>query len=269
MKTTLFVSDALRRGLIEPYFPEGFIFHDHWSINGITGPSLLNLVLSTTKTDSPSNIKHKGMPIKFARFYPENAKSICKQFKDSCFITQHPIFSRIDEYQRLADEFHFMALEYKDRREKLNDYRLTHLVEAGKTFLETSSDDAMLLLWSLETHSRGRNIYFPNSEDPIRESVKYTAKTIRTLIDASDLFLITADHGDIWKDGKWQHPITSTREKNPSQFQIPLIILGVPQGQYLGETNTLDIAPTILHLNGKHIPENYDGRIITVRDESK
>lgn len=264
MKTTLFISDSLREGFIEPYFPEGFTFHNHWALHGYTGPSFLNTVLSTTKTDYPTNLKHRGKPIAHGRAYPKNTKSVCTHFKDSCFITQHPIFSPQEGYDRLAEQFHYLAFEFKERKVKTQTNRLSQLVEMGKAFLETSSDDAMLLLFSIETHARGRNIYFPNSKDPINESVKYTAKVIRPLIDVSDIFLITSDHGDIWKNGKWQHPITSTREENSMQFKIPLIILGVDQGDYMEETNTLDVAPTILHLNGKPIPTNYEGRIIKV-----
>ena len=267
MKTTLLVLDSLRKDLMEPYYPEAFTFENHWAVNGISGPSLLNIVLSTTKTDSPSRQIHpqKKEPINHARLYPKEAKSICKEFKDSCFITQHPIFNLLDEYQRLADEFHFMAFEFKERRVRLDANRLPYLVDIGKTFLEESSDDAMLLLWSIETHSRGRNIYFPDSEDPITASIEYSAKAIQPLIEASDLFIIASDHGEIRKPGTknmWHHPIASTREEHPTQFHIPLIILGMPRGQHLGETSTLDIAPTILLLNGKDIPNNYEGKAI-------
>lgn len=264
MKTTLFVSDSLQKGFIEPYFSEGFIFNNHWSIHGYTGPSFLNIILSSTKTNYPTNLKYREKSIAYGRAYPKNAKSVCTHFKDSCFITQHPIFSPQEGYDRLAEQFHYMAFEFKERKVKIQTNRLSQLVETGKAFLEASSDDAMLLLFSIETHTRGCNIYFPNSEDPVSESVKYTAKTIRPLIDASDLFLITSDHGDIWKDGKWQHPMTSTREENPTQFMIPLIILGVGQGNYSGETNTLDLSPTILSLNGKSIPKNYEGRVLEI-----
>jgi len=265
MKTTLLVLDSLRKDLMEPHFPEAFTFENHWAVNGITGPSLMNIVLSTTQTDSPSNILSKGVPVNHARYYPEGAKSVCKEFKDSCFITQHPIFPRLDGYERLADKFHYMAFEFVERRVKLDANRLTQLVAVGKTFMEESSDDAMLLLWSLETHSRGRNIYFPKSEDPIDASIEYSAKAMRPLIEASDLFIIASDHGEIRKPSPgnmWHHPITSTREKNPTQFHIPLIILGAPKGQHLGETSTLDIAPTILSLNGKEIPDRYEGNAI-------
>ncbi len=267
MKTTLIVFDSLRKDLMERYYPSSFTFENHWAINGISGPSLMNIVLSTTQTDSPSNIIHpqKGVPINHARFYPEDAKSICKEFTDSCFITQHPIFSALDEYQRLADQYLFMALEYRDRRERLDECRLTHMVEKGLIFLEESSDDAMLLLWVLETHSRARSLYFADSEDPIMASIDYSVRTIKPLIEASDLVVLTSDHGEIRKPGTenmWHHPIASTREEHPSQFHIPLIILGVPQGQHLGETSTLDIAPTILHLNGKPIPDRYEGNVI-------
>lgn len=264
MKTTLFISDSIRTGFIEPYFSDGLTFHNHWALHGYTGPSFLNIVLSTTKTDYPTNLRYRGKPIAHGRAYPSNAKSICTHFKDSCFITQHPLFSPQEGYGRLAEQHHYMAFEFKERKVKLQTNRLTQLVEVGKTFLETSSDDAMLLLFSIETHARGRNIYFPNSEDPVVESVKYTAEAIRPLIDESDLFLVTSDHGDIWKDGKWQHPTTSTREENPTQFKIPLIMVGVGQGDYVEETNTLDVAPTILHLNGKPIPKNYEGRILKI-----
>ncbi len=267
MKTTLLVLDSLRKDLMEPHYPEAFTFENHWAINGISGPSLMNIVLSTTDTDSPSNIIHpqKNEPVNHARYYPKGAQSICKEFKDSCFITQHPIFPRLDGYERLADEFHYMAFEFVERRVKLTSNRLPNLVERGVQFLGKSSDDAMLLLWSIETHSRGRNIYFPHSEDPIPASIEYSAEAIKPLIEASDLFIIASDHGEIRKpdtENMWYHPIASTREEHPSQFHVPLIILGVPQGQHQGETSTLDIAPTILHLNGKEIPDRYEGKAI-------
>ena len=269
MKTTLIVFDSLRANLMDPYYPHSYRFTNHWAINGISGPSLMNIVLSTTQTDSPSNIIHPQLrvPINHARFYPEGARSICKEFTDSCFITQHPIFSEIDEYQRLADQYHFMALEYKERRKRLDDCRLTHMVEKGLTFLEESSDDAMLLLWVLETHSRARSLYFADSEDPIMASIEYSVRTIEPLIEASDLVVLTSDHGEIRKPGTenmWHHPIASTRTKQPTQFHIPLIILGVSQGEHPGETSTLDIAPTILSLNGKWIPDRYEGKAISV-----
>ena len=254
---------------MEPYYPEAFTFENHWAVNGISGPSLMNIVLSTTDTDSPSNIIHPGTgkPVNHARYYPLDAKSVCKEFTDSCFITQHPIFPRLDGYERLADDFHYLAYEYVERRAKLESFRLVQLAERGVEFLDESSDDAMLLLWSIETHSRGRSIYFPDSEDPITASIAYSAEAIKPLIEASDLFIIASDHGEIRKPGTdnlWYHPITSTREEHPSQFHVPLIFLGVPGGQHMGETSTLDIAPTILRLNGKPIPERYEGKAVRV-----
>lgn len=267
MKTTLIVFDSLRANLMDPYYNVAYKFKNHWAINGISGPSLMNIVLSTTDTDSPSNLIHpqKGVPINHARFYPEGAKSVCKEFADSCFITQHPIFSAMDEYERLADQYHFMALEYVERRKRLDECRLTHMVETGLAFLEKSSDDAMLLLWVLETHSRARNLYFADSEDPIMASIDYSVRTIEPLIEASDLTVLTSDHGETLKSAPgekevWHHPITSTRENNPNQFHIPLIFPDRLPWHWLEETSILDVAPTILGLNGKEIPDSYEGK---------
>ena len=257
MKTVLLVLDSLRRGYIEHHYPDAFIYRDHWALHGYTGPSFLNMLLSTTKTDYPTRLQDKGQPLGWARSYPPDAKSVCKEFKDSCFITQHPIFSRQEGYDRVADSYIYMALAYEDRKKLLEDYRLAALAAAGGQFLDTADDDAMLLLWSNETHSRGCNVYFPDAEDPLKSSVEYCVEVVKPLVDASDLFIITSDHGDLIGG---QHPVDSTREGQPSQFKVPLIIIGVGRGVHLEETDHLDLAPLILNLNDKSIPGHYEGK---------
>lgn len=263
MKTVLLVLDSLQSGFIEPYYPDGFIFRNHWALHGYTGPSFLNMMLSTTKTDYPTHLKHRDKSIVWARSYPLNAKSVCKEFKDSCFITQHPMLSRQEGYDQVASHFSYMAFEFKERKTRLEDCRLGSLVDVGVRFLNTSESDVMVLLWSIETHSRGCNIYFPDSKDPLRDSIEYSVNAVQPLIDASDLFIITSDHGGIRNPstGKIWHPLTSTRKEHPSQFKVPLIVLGAGQGECLRETNHLDLAPLILYLNGKNIPENYEGKL--------
>jgi len=283
MFITILVSDCLRKGLIEPYFEKEdvFIFRNHWSLHGFTGPSFINIALSQTKTDYPSNIfstnygvfvkRQKGQhPLSHARSYPPNAKSFCLEFQDSMFITQHPSFNSIDGQDKVAKKFVFMSYE-----ENPYCWRLTDIVKVGVRYLKMmklrSVDDVVLFIWSVETHGNPRRKHFGlKGEDlAIKKSVKYTANVIHPLIETSDIFMLTSDHGETYIPkhgnlGEWGHPDGTSRKTHPSQFTIPWFIWGIGKGEYKKETTLLDIAPTICYLAGKPIPKRFEGKVVKV-----
>jgi len=273
VKTTIVVSDCLRYGFVEKDFPNDFIFHNHHTIHGFTGPSFINLTLSQTDTAFPSRLTTKNrttfkrtrpdQPIMLcARRYPKDSLSFCKEFNESMFITQHPAFHPIDGHNRVAEKYISMSYECDDR------WRLSDLIDVGIKFLSKASDDSILYIWSVETHGNPRRMHYPklNEVNAIKASVKYTMKVIQPLIKASDIFMLTSDHGERWcpETSEWRHPPSSTRKIHPEQFHIPWIITGIGTGDYRKETSILDIAPTIYYLNNKPVPERFEGKVIPI-----
>ncbi|MBZ0112265.1 MAG: sulfatase-like hydrolase/transferase, partial [Thermoanaerobaculia bacterium] len=106
---------------------------------------------------------------------------------------------------------------------------------------------------------RGRELYAGEVE-----SVDASIGRVRAALEArgrwdDTLLAVTADHGECFERGVYFEHSHCLGE---GALAVPLLFTGpgVPQGEHREVSEHRDVAPTLLHLSGLSVPEDFEGR---------
>lgn len=89
----------------------------------------------------------------------------------------------------------------------------------------------------------------------------YDSLSREGLLD-NTVLIFTSDHGEMFERGIWEH---NTETLYEPVIRVPLLISGSDQaerGDIHTETSSVDLLPTVLHMNGIAIPDWCEGRVL-------
>lgn len=89
----------------------------------------------------------------------------------------------------------------------------------------------------------------------------YDGLSAAGLLDDTWLVL-TSDHGEMFERGIWEHTVPTIHQP---VIRVPLLISAPGQQErqdVFSPTSSIDLLPTLLHLNGKDIPDWCEGEIL-------
>lgn len=256
MKVAIIIADCMGMDACPP-LEDAFLFMNHWSLHGYTGPSMLNVFFSRRDIGTRPGPKGKSWSVWGCRYPHEKRRSFLLEFADSLFISQNPWLHHKGGYGKAAQTFFYMRRRLQHHKNE-DLYTGEDAIKRSEEWLDhVGRQPAVVMIHMIETHSA---VFAEHGTR--RQAAEHTLALVRRLRKRCDLLFLLADHGDSWnaRRKRWRHERSATREKNPEQFYVPFAVIGARRTGKCGkETSHLDVAPTVLGACGVPIPSDYEG----------